>query len=191
MLTTKKYMLPIFLFHPYAAAGVAAVYVQHWHFNPGKNALILDSQHQLDAALTGADRRVVQDQLQELARAVYSTNSEADERHWTTLRAAAEPDLDSSGGPILQVSVNGEVISVGIARSNILNAPASSEFAAGLMKARLREELKSAAARKTAHSDVESDLVLLRELLALRSKELASVTRLAAERRTLSSEAAH
>ena len=190
MLTSKKYMLPIFLFHPYAVAGVVAVYVQHWHFDPGKNALILDSKHQLDAALTRTDRRVVQDQLQELAR-VYSTDTDADERHRTSLQAAAEPDLDSSGGPTLQVRVNGEVTPVGIARSNVLNVPAGSEFASGLMKARLREELKSAAARKTAHSDVESDLVLLRELLALQSKELASVIGLAAERRILSSEADH
>lgn len=190
MLTSKKYMLPLFLFHPYAAAGVVAVYVQHWYFNPGKNTLILDSKHQLDAALTRADRRAVQDQLRELAQ-VYSTHSHADERHWTSLQAAAEPDLDSSGGPMLQVRVNGEVTPVGIARSNVLNGLAGSEFAAGLMKARLREELKSAAARKTARSDVESDLVLLRELLALQSKELASVTGLPAERRILSSEAAH
>jgi hypothetical protein len=176
MLTSKKYMLPIFLFHPYTAAAVVAVYVQHWHFNPGKDAPILDSKHQLDTALTRADRRVVQGQLHELARAVSSSDADADERHWTSLHAAAEPDLDSSGGPTLQMSVNGEFTSVGIARSNILNSPASSAFAAGLMKARLREELKSAAARKTAHSDVESDLLLLRELLALQSKELASVT---------------
>jgi hypothetical protein len=190
MLTSTKYMLPIFLFHPYAAAGVVAVYVQRWHFNPGKNALILDSKHQLDAALTRADRHAVQDELQELAR-MYSTDADADQRHWTSLQAAAEPDLDSSGGPTLQVRANGEVTAVGIARSNVLNVPAGSEFAAGLMKARLREELKSAAARKTAYSDVESDLVLLRELLALQSKELATAAGLAAEHRTLSSEAAH
>jgi hypothetical protein len=57
-------------------------------------------------------------------------------------------------------------MSVGIARSNILNFPAGYEFAAGLVKARLHEELKSAAARKTARADVESDLVLLQQLLA-------------------------
>jgi hypothetical protein len=190
MLTSEKYMLPLFLFHPYAAAAVVAVYVQHWHFNPGKDALILDSKHQLDAALTRGDRRAIQNQLQELAQ-VYSTDADADERHWTSLQAAAKPDLDSSGGPTLQVRVNGEVTPVGIARSNVLNVAAGSEFAAGIMKARLREELKAANARKTARSDVESDLVLLRELLALQSRELASVAGLAAERRILSSEVAH
>jgi hypothetical protein len=190
MLTSKKYMLPIFLFHPYTAGAAVAVYVQHWHFNPGKDALILDSKHQLGAALTSTNRRAVQDQLEKLVRAAASTDAGADERQWTSLHAAAEPALDASGGPTLLVRVKGELTSVGITRSNILNVASGSEFAAGLMKARLREELKSAAAQKTAHSDVESDLALLRELLP-RSKELASVTGVPVERRTLSSQLTH
>jgi hypothetical protein len=62
------------------------------------------------------------------------------------------------------------------------------EFAAGLMKARLLVELKSTAAQKTSRADVESDLVLLQQLLAPQPKELASVTVFAAESRALSSE---
>jgi hypothetical protein len=54
-----------------------------------------------------------------------------------------------------------------------LNASAGSEFAAGLVEARLRQELKSAA-QKTARGDVESDLVLLQQLLAARPKGSAS-----------------
>jgi hypothetical protein len=184
-LTSKKYMLPIFLFHPYIAGSlVVAVYVGHLHFNPGKNALILDSKHQLGAALTRTDRRVVQDQLVELIRAASSTD--ADERHWTAVHAAAEPGLDASGGPTLQLRVDDEVTSAGIARSNILDVPAGSEFAAGLVKARLREELKSA--KKTTFADVESDLVLLQQLLAPQTKALASTAGVATESRTLSSE---
>jgi hypothetical protein len=142
------------------------VYRGHWHFNPGKNALILDSNHQLVAPLTSADRRLVEDQLAELIRAASSAAANADKRPWTSLHAAAEPVFDAFGEPALQVRVGGEVMSVGIARSNILNFPAGYEFAAGLVKARLHEELKSAAARKTARADVESDLVLLQQLLA-------------------------
>jgi len=178
MLTSKKYMLPIFLFHPYAAASLVALYVGHWHFNPGKNAQILDSEHQLSAALKGSDRRLIQDQLEELVRAALSADTELDDRHWTALHAAAEPALDASGGPTLLVRVGKEVTSVGIARSNILNVPAGYEFAAGLVKTRLREELKSAV-QKTARADVESDLVLLQQLLAPQQKELASTASLA------------
>jgi len=194
MLTSKKYILPIFLFHPYAAGTAVAVYVQHWHFNPGKNALILDSKHQLGTALTSADRRAVHDELEKLVRATASTDAGVDERQWTSLHAAAEPALDAAGRPTLQVRESGEVTSVGIARSNILhilNDPTGSEFAAGLVKARLREELKSSAAQTTARADVESDLVLLQQLLAPQPKGLASTAGFATESGTLSSEGVH
>ena len=186
MLTAKKYMWPIFMFHPYAAGTAVAIYVQHWYFNPGKNALILDSEHQLGAALTAADRRIVQRQLDELVRASPLADSAADECHWTSLRIAADPAVDDAGAITLQVREGGEVMSVGIARSNILNVPAGSEFAAGLVKARLREELKSTAAQKTARADVESDLVLLQQLLTAQPGRLVSATGSDAESRTQS-----
>jgi hypothetical protein len=150
--------------------------VQHWNFNPGKNGLILDSEHQLGAALTGADRRIVQRQLDELVRASPLADSAADECHWTSLRIAADPAVEGAGAITLQVREGGEVMSVGVTRSNILNVPAGSEFAAGVVKARLRVELKSTPAQKTARADVESDLVLLQQLLATQPRRLVSAT---------------
>ena len=176
MFPAKKYMWPIFMFHPYAAGIAVAIYVQHWNFNPGKNGLILDSEHQLGAALTGADRRIVQRQLDELVRASPLADSAADECHWTSLRIAADPAVEGAGAITLQVREGGEVMSVGVARSNILNVPAGSEFAAGVVKARLRVELKSTPAQKTARADVESDLVLLQQLLATQPRRLVSAT---------------
>jgi hypothetical protein len=174
MLTAKKYMWPIFLFHPYAAGTAVAVYVQHWHFNPGKNAPILDAKHQMSAPMTSADRRAGQDKLEELVGSDSSANAEADARQWTALRVAAEPAMDAAGGPMLRINDGGEVTSVGIARSNILSVSEGSEFATGLVKARLREELKSSATRKTARADVESDLTLLQQLLGSQPQKLAS-----------------
>jgi hypothetical protein len=98
----------------------------------------------------------------------------AEDRHWASLHAAAEPTLDASGGPTLQVHVGDEVTPVGIARANILRLPDSYEFAAGLVKARWREELKPAASRKTARSDFENDLALLQQLLAQQPTGFAS-----------------
>ena len=114
-------------------------------------------------------------------------DGDAEEREWTSLHTAAEPVLDSSGGPVSEVHVGGEIRSVGMARANILNVPASSEFAVGLMKARLIEELKSAAAQKTARADVESDLLLLKQLLESQPRRLAITADLPA----VSSEVAH
>jgi hypothetical protein len=179
MLTAKKYMWPIVLFHPYAASTAIAVYVQHWHFNPGKNAPILDSTHQMAAALTSTERRASREQLEELVKAHSPASTGADQRLWKSLYTSAKPALDAEGGVVLQVSKDGKVSSVGITRSNILNLPDASEFAAGLVKARLHEELGSAA-RKTARSDVGIDLNLLRQLLSLQPKQIETTARLAA-----------
>lgn len=178
MLSSKKYMLPIFLVHPYAAAGAVALYMGHWHFNLGKNAPVLDARFQLSDPLRPADRQAVRVQLEELAETASSAGADMDERNWTSSHAEAEPALDASGGPVLKVMVDREVTAVGIARSNILAVPNGSEFAAGLIKARLREELKSAAAHKTARADVESDLVLLQKLLASRQNAYANTVSL-------------
>ena len=175
-LTAKKYMLPLFALHPYIAGALVAGYVGHGRFNLSRNALILDSQQQLDAPLTRLtrmDRRAVQDRFEELLR-TESWAAAADDPHWASLHAAAEPAFDASGEPTLKVRLGGEVTPVGIARANILSVPQGFEFAAGLVKARLREELKSAAARKTARADVESDLLLLQQLLARPPGELGS-----------------
>jgi hypothetical protein len=174
MLTAKKYMWPIFLFHPYAAGTAVAVYVQHWHFNPGKDAPILNAKQEMSSPMTSADRRAGQKQLEELVGGASSADGETDEREWTALRTSAEPVFDVAGGPMLRVSDGREVTSVGIARSNILNVGKDSEFATGLLRARLREELKSNATRKTARDDVENDLALLQQLLALQPRKLAS-----------------
>jgi hypothetical protein len=188
MLTSKKYMLPLFLFHPFAAGTAVAVYVGHWHYNPGKNAPILDSKDQLGAALTSADRRVLQNRLEELVQTA-AAGAYADGRHWTSFRADAAPALDHFGGPTLQARVGAEIMSVGITRSNILSSLIGSQFAAALMEARLREELKSAAAKKTARADVESDLALLKQLLESQLKESASTGTLTSESAALPSSA--
>jgi hypothetical protein len=190
LLTAKKYMWPIFLFHPYASGAAVAVYVQHWHFNPGKDALILDAKHELGAAVTSADRRAGQEQLKELVRVGSSWDDDADARRWTSLNASAEPSLDAAEGLTLQVREGGVVTLVGIARSNILNISPGSEFAAGLLEARLREELKSASSRKTARADVDSDLLLLQQLLRRQPKRLAGTNGFDTESQTLHLEGA-
>ena len=172
-LTAKKYMLPLFMLHPYIAGSLVAGYLVRGHFNPAKNALILDSKHLLEAPLTPTDRRAFQDRLDDLVRTTSPADA-ADERHWASLHAVAEPTLDASGGPILQLHLGDEVTTVGIARANILRVLDSYEFAAGLVKARLREELRPAASRKTARSDFEDDLALLQQLLAQRPTGFAT-----------------
>jgi hypothetical protein len=57
--------------------------------------------------------------------------------------------------------------------TKILEAADAYEFAAGLAKARLREELKPAASRRTAPADFQNDLALLQRLLTRQPTGLA------------------
>ncbi len=197
-LTAKKYMLPLFALHPYVAGTLIAAYLGHWRFDPAHNALILDASDRLDVPMTRADRRNFQDRLQELmqsepvpsevaenklAQIKSSSKSGADERHWESRLAAAEPAIDASGAPTLRVRMDGDSATtlVGIARANIVSAPRDLDFTAGLVEARLHEELKPAAARKTARSDVERDLLILRQVLALQPRGMASAAGSASE----------
>jgi hypothetical protein len=174
VLTAKKYVLPLFLWHPYIASGLVAIHFSHGRFNPSHNALFLDSKHDLGASLAPADRHAFQTRLEEMVRTASSADPAADERYWPSLHAAAEATVDASGGPTMLVRVGGKITPVGIARANILSVKDGTGFAAGIVEARLREELKTAAARKTARADVELDLALLRQLLALQPSGLAS-----------------
>jgi hypothetical protein len=165
VVAAKKYMLPLFVLHPYISGSLLAAYFTRGHFNPARHARVLDSSSQLDMPMTSADRRSYQSRMDELTRAGSMVDSSSDERSWEDL-AGAEPVLDRSGKPVMQVHVGREVKQVGISRANVLNAPESSELVARLLEARLHQELRRTSARKTAHSDVENDLTLLRQLLS-------------------------
>lgn len=179
MLTSKKYMLPIFLFHPIAASAAVAVFIGHWHFNPGKNAPILDNSHQLVGALTPAELDAVRGELHRAAQHV------RDGHDWVSLQVASKPALDNSGRPVLEVMESGVVTWVGITRSTILSDPTVADFAASLVDARLRQELKSSI-QKTARTDVESDLALLRQLQAFQRKSFTTAVGFATARTSLS-----
>ena len=87
-------------------------------------------------------------------------------RTWERLQASAQPGLDASGKPVLQMRVGDHLAQVGLARTNILSDSESSALAARLLEARLRQELRPATARKSPPSDVKKDLALLQQLLS-------------------------
>ena len=165
-LTAKKYMLPLFAIHPYVMGSLIAAHFVSERFNPAHDALVMDSSHRLDAPVTHKERRAFLERLEELGHDARSPLLVSRRKPWDLLQAGAEPMLDSSGAPIVQVKVGAGTTPVGIARTNILNFPESSELAAGLMQARLRAELRSANSRRASSSDLENDLVLLQKLLA-------------------------
>jgi len=178
VLAAKKYMLPLVALHPYIGGGLLVEHFGHRRFDPARNALVfnLDSGGQLDAPMTRDDRLRYQSRLDELSRTGSGGDSLNEEKHWERLQAGARPELDASGRPVLQLRVGGDLAQVGISRANILSVSDSSELAARLLEARLRQELRPATARKVSPSDVEKDLTLFQQVLRHQSREDA-VTR--------------
>ena len=182
VMAAKKYMLPLVALHPYIGGGVLVEYFGHRRFDPARNALVLDSGRQLDAPMTRDERLRYQSRMEELSQAsvidplneVKTNEGKAKEvKSWERLQASATPGTDASGQPVLQLRVGDDLAQVGISRANILGVSDSSELAARLLEARLRQELRPATARKTSPGDVEKDLALLQQLLKLQPRDVA------------------
>jgi len=179
----KKYMVPLVVLNPYIGGGLLAEYFGHLRFDPGRNALIMDSRGELDSAVTRDQRLAYQSRMDELSltRSVVdplnegkATEGKAKEaKAWERWQASAQPELDASRQPVLQGRVDNDLARVGLSRANILSVSESPELASSLLEARLRQELRPATARKTSHSDVEKDLALFQQLLSPRPREVA------------------
>jgi hypothetical protein len=191
VMSAKKYMVPLVILHPYIGGGLLVEYFGHRRFDPARNDLILDSQHKLDAPMTRDQRARYLSRLDEMTQSASLTDSDKkmaaakntdpkldaknkDVKMWDHLQAGATPGIDTSGQPVLQLHLGDDLAQVGISRANILSISDSSEFAAKLVEARLRQELRPSTARKTPSSDVERDLALLQQLLSLQPRELGT-----------------
>ena len=181
VMAAKKYMVPLVILHPYIGGGLLIEYFGHRRFDPGRNAPILDADRELDTPITHDERLAFQSRMDEMSLPASASDPVVERKNegkkevktWERLQATAEPGLDGFGQPVLQMGISNDLGLVGLSRANILRFSGSSEFATRLVEARLREELKSGTARKTSHSDVQKDLVLLRQLLAAPSREVA------------------
>jgi hypothetical protein len=184
IVAAKKYMLPLLFLQPYVAGSLVAGHLSEGRFDPARHAPILDSRHHLDTPITRADRRFFQSRLDELSRTDSVNDSSKEKKNWEHLQAAAEPKLNPSGQPVVEVRVGNEATQVGISRGDIVSGSESSQLAARVLEARICQELRPGAASKTAHSDVEHDLALLQQLLSDRPKEFAGTLSSRNEQRT-------
>jgi hypothetical protein len=159
----KKYMVPLLMWHPAIVAGFAAAYFTgRGGFDPGRHALIFDLNRDLQLPMTAEQRREFQNRLEKISRGIVEDDP-ALETKWSRLQAAANPELDKDGMPLLRLRTGESPVEVGLSRQNILSESGSSEIARQMLLARLREELKRGA-NKTSESDVSADLQLLEEL---------------------------
>jgi hypothetical protein len=177
VMAAKKYMLPLVVVHPYIGGGLLAEYFGHKRFDPARKALVLDSSDQLDQPMTHDQRVAYQSRMNEMIQGsslMDPLNAGANDRRvrgktWEHSLASAHPGFDAAGQPILQFQFGDEGAQVGVARSNLIGVSQSPELAAKLLEARLRQELRTSTARKTSPRDVEKDLELFRQVLALPS----------------------
>jgi len=68
VMAAKKYMLPLVVLHPYIGGGLLVEYFGHRRFDPGRNALVLNSQFELDSPLTKDERATYQSRVNELGQ---------------------------------------------------------------------------------------------------------------------------
>ena len=184
VMAAKKYMLPLVVLHPYIGGGVLIEYFGHRRFDPARNDLIfsVDLDGHLDAPMTRDERLRYQSRMEELSQtsgvdplneAKGKEGGAKEVKIWERLQASATPGIDTSGQPVLQLHLGDDLAQVGNSRVNILRVSDSSELAARLLEARLRQELRPATARKTSPSDVENDLALLQQLRKLQPRDVA------------------
>lgn len=175
---SKKYIVPSAVVSPIFAGCVAAVYVGTGagRFDPSRHALVYSADRDLEKPLGAEDRRSYQLELNHLL-------GTSESRQWSILRSDrlhrllrnAMPDFDANGRPVFHIRNGAELVSVGVAESNLFSDPAASSFTEQLVEARLRAELKRGVP-KASESDVTHDWDLLQELLNKSDSEVAAQT---------------
>ncbi|MGA8619087.1 MAG: hypothetical protein WB660_11295 [Candidatus Sulfotelmatobacter sp.] len=172
---SKKYIVPSAVVSPIFAGCVAAVYVGTGagHFDPARQALIFNAERDLESPLGSEDRRSYQLELNHLVAAAPAEGSGAHSEKLSRLLRNAAPGLDAEGRPILRIHKGEELVSVGVADSNIFDNDAGEQFTQQLLEARLRVELRRGSP-KVSESDVTRDWNLLQKALNGSDKELAA-----------------
>lgn len=179
-LKSKKYIVPSAVASPIFAGCVAAVYVGTGagRFDPARQAMVFNAGRDLEPPLGREDRRSYQSELNHLELNVADRGlKSAHAEEWKRLLRKAAPDLDAQGRPVMRVHVGEEVVSVGVAGSNIFGADAPDQFTAQLLEARLRAELRRGNPPKASESDVTRDWNLLQKAVNGSEAEVAVQSR--------------
>jgi len=159
----KKYFLPLAVFQPFVAGGVAITYYLGGRFDPAKNAALWSPDGSLDRPLTNDERHAWQRQLDDLIKSDPSLKPALAKTAWKPLLASSEFHLDSDGHPTIQLSSSQGTANLGAVRANILASPDSQSQARLLLVARLHEELRGGRTKKASNRLIQSDFSLLQQ----------------------------
>ena len=169
-LKSKKYIVPSAVASPVFAGCVAAVYLGTGagRFDPARQALVFNAGRGLEPPLGAEDRRSYQSELNHL-----ELNADPVEK-WRRLLRNATPEFDAQGRPVMRIRLGEEIVSVGVAGSNIFANDAPEAFTAQLLEARLHAELRRGNPPKASESDVTRDWNLLQEAVNGSDVEVAA-----------------
>jgi hypothetical protein len=169
-LKSKKYIVPSVVVSPVFAGCVVAVYVGTGagRFDPARQALVFNAGRALEPPLGAEDRRSYQSELNHL-----ELNVDPVEK-WRRLLRNATPEFDAQGRPVMRIHVGEEVVSVGVAGSNIFANDAPERFTKQLLEARLRAELRRGNPPKASESGITRDWNLLQEAMNGADVEVAA-----------------
>lgn len=162
---SKKYMVPSAVVSPIFAGCVFAVYegIGAGRFQPGRGALVLDSDGTLEQPIGHEDLRAFQLQLKNLLASEYPIASGQNvEKNWARLQAKATTEFDDQGRPVLEIREDGQpVVRIGLSVENVLNGTVPSPLVRELLEARLQSELRPKPAREVSEDAVTRDWDLL------------------------------
>jgi hypothetical protein len=162
LVLAKKYVTPVLLFHPFVVGTVEAAYWAGWRFDPAKDARIFDANslnpaEQLEPPLTSEERRSYETLLGMMKKDSLANDLPS----WRTLERTAQPQLDERGQPVLEISLEGKTVPIGLCRANALRIAGSPELVQNLLLTRLEFELKRTKPMRTSGAQVKNDWKLL------------------------------
>jgi hypothetical protein len=171
VLFAKKYMTAVLVLHPVVAGSVEVAYWTGWRFDPTVHAAVFDPGRGLELPISNAERHRYQVLVQGLKRTLQPEGENT--AAWSQLESGAQPELDSSGQPMLAMEVFGQNVKIGVCRANALRLPAPLEFTEQLLLTRLEQELKPGTPSRASEREVEDDWALLQESLSRQPVQLA------------------
>jgi hypothetical protein len=170
----KKYVLPLALFHPFVAGGIASAYVAGGHFNPAKNAMVFSANGGLESPLTVQERRAYQKNLDDMLRTIPAVKTAHEGTSWQQFLEEARPSSDQFGHPILEAPVADKLVAVGISRGSFLGSEQPPELQRELLVTRLRAELASGRAPRTSSAVLREDWQLLQGVISAQRERITA-----------------
>jgi len=166
LLKSKKYVLPLIAVQPILAGCVAAAYIGGGRFDATRDAMVFTPGGRPQPPLAAAEKKSYENRLNHLLAGSGSEETSGQSaKAWARLQAGAQPKLDQSGRPVLQMRLDEKLIDLGISRANILNTQASPTLTGTVVAARLHWELRPSSDVKVSQRDIVRDWNLLQQVL--------------------------